>query len=210
MKQISLPKIHLGKLLLAGFLLISLLSFGSPSVLAADVCSTTAGTDNQAAAQAACVKKYVDECKKTYDVGFCESLSVRDINKCAAASGVKFKDACMKELQSVAKQKDSGSSATLDDPTVSDDCDQPNVESLNEKNCGIIGYIVTITNFLSALVGVVIVAMIILGGIQYSMAGADPSKVQAAKQKIFNALLALVLFIFGFALVQWLIPGGLF
>jgi hypothetical protein len=52
--------------------------------------------------------------------------------------------------------------------------------------------------------------MVIVGGIQYSAAGADPNKIQAAKHKITNALLALLLFIFGFAIVQWLVPGGLF
>lgn len=90
-----------------------------------------------------------------------------------------------------------------DDPTTSDDC------STDDK-CGIITYIGVITNALSAIVGVVIIAMIIIGGIQYSAAGADPNKVQAAKKKIYNALLALLLFIFGFAIVQWLVPGGIF
>lgn len=106
------------------------------------------------------------------------------------------------------------STCAPNDPTcasTSGDCKgDGTIESVNEKNCGIISYIVIITNVLSALVGVIIVTMIIWGGIQYSTAGADASKVQAAKQKIINALVALVLFVFGFAIVQWLIPGGLF
>ena len=67
-----------------------------------------------------------------------------------------------------------------------------------------------ITNVLSGIAGTVIVIMIIVGGIQYSASGADASKVQAAKQKIYNALIALLLFIFGFGIVQWLVPGGVF
>lgn len=67
-----------------------------------------------------------------------------------------------------------------------------------------------IINFLSAGVGVVIIAMIITGGIQYSMAGDNAQAVNAAKQRITNALIALLAFIFLFAFVQWLIPGGIF
>jgi hypothetical protein len=95
-------------------------------------------------------------------------------------------------------------------PTGGDCKGDGTIESVDEKNCGIISYIVIITNVLSALVGVIIVTMIVWGGIQYSTAGADASKVTAAKQKIINALIALVLFVFGFAIVQWLIPGGIF
>lgn len=67
-----------------------------------------------------------------------------------------------------------------------------------------------IVNFLSAGIGVVVVIMIIIGGIQYITAGDNPSAVTAAKQRIGNALLALVIFLFTFAFLQWLIPGGVF
>lgn len=91
-----------------------------------------------------------------------------------------------------------------------DDCKADSFDKLSGKNCGILRYIFLITNVLSGIAATVIVAMMIVGGIQYSAAGADPSKIQAAKQKITNALVALVLFVFGFALIQWLVPGGLF
>lgn len=80
---------------------------------------------------------------------------------------------------------------------------------LESSNCELIKMIVLITNVLSGLAATVIVAMIIVGGIQYSMAGAEAAKVQAAKQKITNALLALLLLVFGFSIIQWLVPGGL-
>ncbi len=78
-----------------------------------------------------------------------------------------------------------------------------------DGECEVVDIVVIITNTLSALAATVIVAMIVWGGIQYSMAGADASKVQAAKQKIMNALIALLLLIFGFSIIQWLVPGGL-
>lgn len=82
--------------------------------------------------------------------------------------------------------------------------------SLNAGNCGIIKYLQIAINALSAVVGLVIVIMIVIGGIQYSAAGDDPQKVQAAKSKVTNALLALFAFIFMFAILQWLVPGGIF
>lgn len=63
--------------------------------------------------------------------------------------------------------------------------------------------------FLSGLVGIVVVAVIIIGGIQYSMAGGNATALQAARQKITNGLIALFAFIFLFAFLQWLVPGGL-
>ncbi len=68
----------------------------------------------------------------------------------------------------------------------------------------------TIVNFLSGLVGVVVVGVIILGGIQYSMAGDKAEAVSAAKKRITNGLIALLAFLFIFAFLQWLIPGGIF
>lgn len=78
-----------------------------------------------------------------------------------------------------------------------------------EGDCKLVDLVVMITNVLSGLAALVIVAMIVWGGIQYSMAGADPSKVQAARQKIMNAVIALLLLVFGFSVIQWLVPGGL-
>jgi hypothetical protein len=68
----------------------------------------------------------------------------------------------------------------------------------------------TIVNFLSAAVGVVIIAMLIVGGIQYSLAGDNASALTAARQRITNAVIALFAFLFAWAFLQWLIPGGIF
>lgn len=67
-----------------------------------------------------------------------------------------------------------------------------------------------IVDFLSVGVGVVIVGVIILGGIQYTMAGDNPNAVTAAKQRIINGLIALATFLLLSAFLQWLIPGGIF
>ena len=91
--------------------------------------------------------------------------------------------------------------------TVKADCKD---DTLDSNNCDIVKRLLNFINILSGLVGVVVVIMIIIGGIQYASAGDDPQKVQGAKKKIANALLALFTFIFMFAFLQWVVPGGLF
>lgn len=83
-------------------------------------------------------------------------------------------------------------------------------EQLSSDNCGIIKLIVAVTNIITGIAGLVIIGAMIFGGVQYSMSGSDPGKVQAAKHKITNALLALAVLIFGYAFLQWVVPGGLF
>jgi len=68
----------------------------------------------------------------------------------------------------------------------------------------------TIVKFLSGLVAVVITGVLILGGIQYSMAGDKAEAVAAAKKRIVNALIALIVFLLIFSFLQWIIPGGIF
>ncbi len=90
---------------------------------------------------------------------------------------------------------------------VKSDC---KVKPLSKENCRIINYIVVLTNTLSAIIGIVVAIMIVVGGIQYSAAADNPQTAAAAKKRISNAVLALVLYLFTFAFLQWLIPGGFF
>ncbi|HYH75064.1 MAG TPA: hypothetical protein VD735_03815 [Candidatus Saccharimonadales bacterium] len=77
------------------------------------------------------------------------------------------------------------------------------------KSCLFDRYINPLVALLSALVGIVVVGSVIFAGIQYSASAGDPGKAAAAKSRITNSLLALAAFIFMFAFLQWLIPGGL-
>lgn len=61
---------------------------------------------------------------------------------------------------------------------------------------------------LIAMMGVVVAISIVVAGIQYGSAGSDPGKVAAAKKRLSSALLALVTYLFMFAFLQWLLPGG--
>lgn len=67
-----------------------------------------------------------------------------------------------------------------------------------------------IIRILSIGVGIVVVGSIIVAGIQYTTAGGDPQKTAAAIKRISNTVGALVLYIFAYALLNWLIPAGVF
>lgn len=83
-------------------------------------------------------------------------------------------------------------------------------ESTTDEDCDLIRkYINPIIAFLAALVGVAVTIGIISGGIKYASAGADPSKVAAATKQITNAILALIIFLFLGAALNWLVPGGI-
>ena len=80
----------------------------------------------------------------------------------------------------------------------------------NLTQCTLIySYVDPLIDFLAALVGVAVVISIVIGGIQYSSSGGDPSKVSAAKSRIRNAIVALVTFLLLYAILNFLIPGGL-
>jgi hypothetical protein len=100
--------------------------------------------------------------------------------------------------------------ATNIDEPIETDCEPEGNEPLSRSNCGIINLVVIGINFLSAVAGIVIVASIMMAGFQYMTAQDDPGKIQKAKSRITMTLIALVLFIFMYALLNYLIPGGVF
>jgi hypothetical protein len=71
-------------------------------------------------------------------------------------------------------------------------------------------YLDPIILFLGGGVGLVITIMIIVGAIQYITSGGDPNGVAAAKKRIANALIALLVFGLMYALLNFIVPGGLF
>ena len=83
-----------------------------------------------------------------------------------------------------------------------------NCDPTNNSNCNFFEQILGLVNIVSGLIGVVVVLNIIIGGIQYTTAGDNPNKVQAARQKITNSIIALIAFVFLVAFLQWIVPGG--
>jgi hypothetical protein len=89
-----------------------------------------------------------------------------------------------------------------------------NVSQSQVDNClkksPIISRIQQIVDFLSAGVAIIVVGVILVGGIQYIIAGGNATAVTAARKRIANGVIALAAFLFMFAFLQWLIPGGVF
>jgi len=65
-------------------------------------------------------------------------------------------------------------------------------------------------NIFMGVIGVAAVLMVTVGGIQYITARDNAQAVASAKQRIINVVIGLVAFMFLYAFLQWLIPGGIF
>lgn len=60
--------------------------------------------------------------------------------------------------------------------------------------------------FLSGMVGLVIVLILVVGGFQYVLAGANPDEAKSAKNRIKAAVTGFVLFIIMVAVLQVILP----
>ncbi len=68
---------------------------------------------------------------------------------------------------------------------------------------------VEILKFLSVGVGLAVVGGIAAGGIVYSTAEGSPGKTQAGIKIITNSVIGLLLYLLMFAILQFMIPGGI-
>lgn len=66
-----------------------------------------------------------------------------------------------------------------------------------------------IIRFLSNGAGLVIIGSLVLGGIQYTISRGDPQGTATAINRIRSVMFALLLFIFSYAILNYLIPGQL-
>lgn len=67
-----------------------------------------------------------------------------------------------------------------------------------------------IIRFLSAGVGLVVVASMVIAGIQYTTSRGDPQASAAAMKRIQSTVVALFIYIFAFAILNYVIPAGFF
>lgn len=70
--------------------------------------------------------------------------------------------------------------------------------------------LITIVNWLAVGVTLAVIGGIIYGAIMYTTSGGNPQQAQKAMGIIRNAFIALILYFIMWALLNWLIPGGLF
>jgi len=69
-------------------------------------------------------------------------------------------------------------------------------------------YVNPVITLLTIVVGIAAAISIVTAGIQYSSSADDPGAVTKAKNRIFNTVVGLMGYIFLFAFLQWIIPGG--
>jgi hypothetical protein len=67
-----------------------------------------------------------------------------------------------------------------------------------------------VINFLAIGVGIAVVGGIIWGGMLYASSNGDASKTKQGITVIVNAVIGLLLFIFMYAIINFLVPGGVF
>lgn len=133
-----------------------------------------------------------------------------------AASDIDCEQAAIQEWNSVAALNQQQDVADQNEKTkqaqAKFDQDQSRVNCNDVDSCvnnnPLIDYLVVFINFLSAAIGIVVVIVIVLAGIQYSTAGGDPGKTATAKKRIVNAIMALLAYFALFMFMQWLLPGG--
>lgn len=65
-----------------------------------------------------------------------------------------------------------------------------------------------LVRLLSDGVGLIVIASLVVAGLQYTLAGGNPQSTQKAKTRIRSAITALVLYIFIYAIINYLVPGG--
>ncbi len=67
-----------------------------------------------------------------------------------------------------------------------------------------------IINVLSVVALSLFVLSMIIAGYQYMTARDNAQQVSDAKNRITTTVISIILFVFGYAFLQWLIPGGVF
>ena len=80
--------------------------------------------------------------------------------------------------------------------------------SKNETDCIIKKYINPTIRVLSIIGGIAVVIGIIMGALEYASSAGDPQKVAKGKGKIVSSLVALVVFMGLFGIIQFFSPGG--
>ncbi|MDO8265402.1 MAG: hypothetical protein Q7T41_00500, partial [Candidatus Saccharibacteria bacterium] len=64
--------------------------------------------------------------------------------------------------------------------------------------------------FVSTGVGIIVTGSIVWAGIQYATSRGNPQGTEAALKRVYNSVIALLIYIFSFAILNFLVPGGLF
>lgn len=200
------------------YLVISLmLAVGAVTVLTATPVSALTKTEKQS-------------CSDTWEGKILDTQKKKDAFNSSNCSKSGF---CI--VKSSKQVEESGKPVTVQQVTCDKDVIDGNMSSNsaegpvyeNAPNCGdlqtsgiikcntdtdnpILGLLLEIINFLAVGVGIAVVGGIVWGGMLYASSNGDSSKAKQGITTIVNSVLGLLLFMFTYALINFLVPGGLF
>jgi hypothetical protein len=70
-------------------------------------------------------------------------------------------------------------------------------------------YIEPFVTLLTVSIGIIAAISVVVAGIQFASAADDPGKVAKAKERMWKTVIGLVAYIFLFAFLNYLVPGGI-
>ncbi len=77
------------------------------------------------------------------------------------------------------------------------------------KGNGVLDLIFAIIRILSTGVGLIVIGSMIWAGIQYTSSRGDPQATANAVKRVNSTVIALLIYIFAYALLGWIIPGAI-
>ncbi len=89
-------------------------------------------------------------------------------------------------------------------------CPKPEKDATGVEGNVIFAWLLAVIKFLSFGVGIAVTGGILSGSIMYATASDNAAQVQKAVMIIVNAMIGLFLYLFMFAILNYLIPGGIF
>jgi hypothetical protein len=89
-------------------------------------------------------------------------------------------------------------------------CDNVDVTKGGTENNGVWSLLLTAINILTGLIGIAAVGGIVYGSILYTTAGGSADQTKKAIEFIRNVIIGLIAYAVMFAVLNFIIPGGLF
>ena len=86
----------------------------------------------------------------------------------------------------------------------------PDPKFCGSDHSATIDLLFAIIRFLSDGVGLVVIASLIIAGVQYTFSRGEPQAITLATKRIQSSVIALAIFIFAYALINFVIPNGVF
>jgi hypothetical protein len=85
----------------------------------------------------------------------------------------------------------------------------PGIKNDPKTGGAIVSYLKGWLALLGGAVGLLVILMIVISGIQYITSIGDPGSIKSAKSRLQNAIIALVLYLSMYAILNFLVPGGI-